>query len=103
FPLPSQRGTPAVWRGIGGADWSASSRTLVVAVKAPNERLRRAREERNWTQAELARVIGTSGLTVSRWELGVQTPQPHFRERLCAVFSLSPRELGLIPDLPPVH
>jgi transcriptional regulator with XRE-family HTH domain/DNA polymerase III delta prime subunit len=65
----------------------------------PNDRLRRAREERNWTQAAVAEEIGTSGFTVSRWELGVQTPQPYFREKLCALFELSPQELGLIPEL----
>jgi transcriptional regulator with XRE-family HTH domain len=79
-----------------------------LAKRAPqqdrqqNDRLRRAREERNLTQAELAHAVGTSSFTVSRWELGVQTPQPHFRERLCALFALSPQELGLIPELPPV-
>lgn len=65
---------------------------------AQNDRLRRAREERNLTQSEVAQAIGTSSFTVSRWELGVQAPQPHFREKLCTLFTLSPQELGLIPD-----
>src|SRR2546423_4249221 len=65
---------------------------------ATNQRLRSAREERNWTQAEVAQAIGTSSFTVSRWELGVQAPQPYFREKLCALFELSPQELGLIPE-----
>lgn len=63
----------------------------------PNERLRLAREERNLTQAEVAEAIGTSSFTVSRWELGVQAPQAHFREKLCALFSASARDLGLLP------
>jgi transcriptional regulator with XRE-family HTH domain len=74
--------------------------TQVTKRAVPNDRLRRAREERNWTQAEVAREIGTSGFTVSRWELGVQVPQPYFREKLCTLFTLSPRELGLIPEAP---
>jgi transcriptional regulator with XRE-family HTH domain len=67
---------------------------------AGNERLRRAREERHWTQAEVAQAIGTSSFTVSRWELGVQSPQPHFREKLCGLFGLTPAQLGLILEQP---
>ena len=65
-----------------------------------NDRLRRAREERNWTQADVAQAIGTSTITVSRWELGVQAPQPHLREKLCSLFVLSPQELGLVAAPP---
>ena len=72
-----------------------------MSTRIRNDRLRRAREERNLTQEELARRVGTSSLTVSRWELGVQTPQPHYREKLCTLFELSPQELGLIDQ--PVH
>jgi eukaryotic-like serine/threonine-protein kinase len=69
--------------------------------RAPaNDRLRRAREERNLTQAEVAQAVGTSSFTVSRWELGVQVPQAHFREKLCALFELGPQELGLLPEQP---
>jgi transcriptional regulator with XRE-family HTH domain len=72
-------------------------RNLALAKRAgQNDRLRRAREERNWTQAEVAEAIGTSSFTVSRWELGVQAPQPHFREKLCTLFRLSPLDLGLV-------
>jgi transcriptional regulator with XRE-family HTH domain len=63
-----------------------------------NERLRRAREERNLTQADVARRLGTSTLTVSRWELGVQTPVPHHRERLCRLYGVSAHQLGLAPE-----
>ncbi|HEY7199236.1 MAG TPA: tetratricopeptide repeat protein [Candidatus Dormibacteraeota bacterium] len=66
-----------------------------------NPRLRRAREQRHWTQADLARLIGTTNLTVSRWELGVQQPVPFFREKLCALFGMSARDLGLMADAPP--
>jgi len=76
-------------------------RNLASAKRAgQNDRLRRAREERNWTQADVAEAIGTSSFTVSRWELGVQAPQPHFREKLCTLFMLSPHELGLVATPP---
>jgi len=66
-----------------------------------NERLRRAREALNLTQADVARRLGSSTLTVSRWELGVQTPQPYHREQLCRLYGVSAQELGLVPDTPP--
>src|SRR5437660_7121549 len=67
---------------------------------ARNDRLRRAREERNWTQAHVAKAVGTSTETVSRWELGRQAPIPFFREKLCTLFGAGPQELGLIADAP---
>ncbi|HEY7198562.1 MAG TPA: helix-turn-helix transcriptional regulator, partial [Candidatus Dormibacteraeota bacterium] len=62
---------------------------------ARNDRLRHARRQRNWTQADLARALGTTSITISRWELGVQQPVPHFREKLRQLFGASLHDLGL--------
>jgi transcriptional regulator with XRE-family HTH domain len=43
--------------------------------------LREFRARRNWTQADLARQLGTTAQTVSRWEQG-SPPQPGLRRRL---------------------
>ncbi len=43
--------------------------------------LREFRARRNWTQADLARHLGTTAQTVSRWEQG-SPPQPALRRRL---------------------
>jgi len=66
-------------------------------VAQPNRRLRDARAERHWTQLDVARALGVSNLTISRWELGIQQPVPYFREKLCALFGRSARDLGLVP------
>jgi transcriptional regulator with XRE-family HTH domain len=42
----------------------------------PNERLRRARLLKGWSQAELAEQVGTSFEMVSRWERGLTVPGP---------------------------
>ena len=47
----------------------------------PNERLRRARSLKGWSQADLAEQVGTSFEIVSRWERGVTIPSPYYRER----------------------
>src|SRR6266496_538106 len=63
-----------------------------------NERLRRARHLKGWTQSELAEMLGTDFETVSRWERGITVPSAYFRERLCIVLEKTPEELGLIAD-----
>lgn len=48
------------------------------------ERLRELRARRRWTQADLARELGTTPQTVSRWEQG-SPPQAGLRRRLDAL------------------
>jgi transcriptional regulator with XRE-family HTH domain len=69
----------------------------------PNERLRRARCLKGWSQEELAEKIGTSATMVSRWERGVNAPSPYFRERLCAALDGTAEELGLVRPLQPLE
>lgn len=68
----------------------------------PNERLKRARYEQGWTQAELAEKVGTTFETVSRWERGTKAPSAYYRRKLCDVLGKSAEELGLLvtPDAP---
>jgi transcriptional regulator with XRE-family HTH domain len=65
----------------------------------PNERLRRARHLKGWTQSQLAEILDTDFETVSRWERGISVPSAYFRERLYRVLDQTPEELGLIADL----
>lgn len=65
----------------------------------PNERLRRARLLKGWSQAELAEQVGTSFEMVSRWERGLTVPSPRYRKRLYVVLGQTAEELGLISDL----
>ena len=62
----------------------------------PNRHLKQARELRGWSQAKVANEIGTDATTVSRWERGLFSPTPYFRERLCALFGKNTEELGLL-------
>ncbi len=62
----------------------------------PNRRLKQARELRGWSQAKVAEQIGTDATTVSRWERGLFSPTPYFRERLCTLFTKNAEELGLL-------
>jgi tetratricopeptide (TPR) repeat protein/transcriptional regulator with XRE-family HTH domain len=59
-------------------------------------RLIEARKQRQWSQQELATLVGTTQHNVSRWEGGRTTPGPYFRARLCELFGMCARELGLM-------
>lgn len=64
-----------------------------------NHRLRQERISRNWHQQDVADELGTTVVTVNRWERGVQQPSAYFRIKLCALFSKSAEELGLLPEV----
>ncbi len=61
-----------------------------------NNRLREARKSRGLTQQEVASEIGTSALTINRWEQGKSFPQSYYLQKLCDFFGLSAEELGFI-------
>jgi transcriptional regulator with XRE-family HTH domain len=70
-----------------------------TTVKAsPHQRLSAERIRRHWTQLEVADQIGTTPGNVSRWERGITSPGPYFRNKLCELFGRSAQELGLTWD-----
>ena len=71
---------------------------MTVEEIIPNERLRRARHERMWTQAELAEKLDTSFESVSRWERGIKVPNAFHRKKLCDIFDKTAEELGFLVD-----
>jgi transcriptional regulator with XRE-family HTH domain len=60
-----------------------------------NRKLIEARKAKGWTQTYLASQLAVSSITISRWEHGVQVPQAYYVQRLCQMFGLNDRELGL--------
>src|SRR5690242_1322839 len=66
----------------------------------PNRRLRTVREQRGWSQAVLAEQLGTTELTVGRWERGERSPQLFYRSKLCELFGMTAEELGLKLSVP---
>ncbi len=64
----------------------------------PKYLLRNMRESQGWTQEELAEKIGTTGVTISRWESGVTFPSRYFRRRLSTLYGKSIQEFGLLQE-----
>src|SRR5579884_3152420 len=68
-----------------------------AAQATQNEKLVSERLQRRWSQLEVADMIGTTRINVSRWECGITTPNPYFRQRLCELFEKNAEELGINP------
>jgi tetratricopeptide (TPR) repeat protein len=66
-----------------------------------NLHLRKARVEHAWSQQELAGLVGTTPVNISRWENGPTFPSPYYRQQLSEVFGKTLAELGLLPPLAP--
>ena len=54
------------------------------------------REQRGWSQKDLADHVGSNRVTVSRWEQGITVPDHYFQGRLCKLFKKSREELGFV-------
>jgi transcriptional regulator with XRE-family HTH domain/Tol biopolymer transport system component len=65
---------------------------------APNLKLKRARESKGWSQADVADKIGAQPNLVTRWERGYAFPSPYYRQKLCDLFEKTTAELGLIRE-----
>jgi len=65
----------------------------------PRWRLAEARTKRKWSQQEVADLIGTTYVNISRWERGITRPNPYFRRKLCALFGKSEQELDISPGV----
>src|SRR6266700_7429427 len=63
-----------------------------------NSSLRQERLLRGWSQQALADQLGTTIVTVSRWERGIQSPGPMMRLKLSRLFEKNESELGLFPE-----
>jgi transcriptional regulator with XRE-family HTH domain len=74
--------------------WSLTrSKTYQIPIIV-DARLRDRRKQRLMSQDELAHQVGTSPVTVRRWEAGRAQPQPEHLRRLCEVLETNAEELG---------
>lgn len=64
----------------------------------PNPLLKQERQLRGWSQKYVAEQIDAATYYISRWERGSTSPSPHFRYKLCILFSKNAKELGLLHE-----
>src|ERR1700694_3839850 len=77
---------------------SADTREGKNLSRLITSRLRHEREQRGWTQSEVAERIGSTRINVGRWEKGESFPSPYYRQKLGELFGKSIVELGLLPE-----
>jgi len=62
------------------------------------ERIKLLREEKRWSQKELAAKLDLKQSAISAWETGLNGPNPKQRQKLCEVFGITLNELyGITP------
>ena len=59
----------------------------------PRKTIRQLREERDWSQVELAARLGVARYTVQQWEIGARLPSARNWWRLADLFGISVQEL----------
>ena len=61
---------------------------MTAPDRQPQKTIRQFRQERGWTQLDVARRLGVTEGTVSRWERGERVPQPATQQRLADLFGV---------------
>ena len=56
-------------------------------------RIRKYREDKNYSQKELAEQLGVSSSRVSNWEAGLNRPDVSILADICRILEVSPSEL----------
>lgn len=70
-----------------------AARAVVEANRVTAARIRRRREARGWSQADLARAVGLDHSAVSRLESGDRTPRLETLAAIAAAFGCRPSDL----------
>ncbi len=63
--------------------------------------IRQLRQERCWSQLDVAVHLGVSQSIITRWERGVAVPKPGMQHGLARLFGVSIEELALGPTKQP--
>ena len=53
------------------------------------ERLKELREEKAWTQTDLAKILGVTRSCVNAWEMGISVPSTQYVVELASLFHIS--------------
>ncbi len=66
-----------------------------MAQGGAKKTIRQLRQERGWTQQDLAQLLGVTQSTVSGWERGLKTQRPRTLLRLAALFGVRIEDIAI--------
>src|SRR5579863_7276120 len=72
--------------------------TIKRTPRSTGSQLKQERERHGWSQEHVAKHIGSTQVTISRWEKGISVPGPYYRQKLSELFGRSLQELGLFVE-----
>lgn len=72
----------------------------MVSVEYTGKRILELRQEKGWTQKQLAEMIGVTDKAVSKWERGINYPDLSLLEPLANIFGTSVADLLGLKDSP---
>jgi transcriptional regulator with XRE-family HTH domain len=72
-------------------------------TKSKRTPLAEAREKKGWTQAYVAEQVGVTVDAVRRWEAGKHLPYQKTIQKLCTLFQMTPKQLGLLKEQDDPH
>jgi tetratricopeptide (TPR) repeat protein/transcriptional regulator with XRE-family HTH domain len=84
-----------VLESLPWTDGKGCGKVKATPPRVPNRLLRQAREQACFSQEALAERLGTTQVTISRWERGLTNPTFYYRKQLCELFGLLADALGL--------
>jgi transcriptional regulator with XRE-family HTH domain len=72
-------------------------------TKSKRTPLAQAREEKGWAQEYVAEQVGVTVDAVRRWEAGKHLPYQRTIQKLCNLFQMTPKQLGLLKEQYNLH
>ena len=60
--------------------------------------LKAARHNKDLTQKQVAKEVGVSNKTISKWENGICMPNSKYIDKLCELYSVNYDEINFLPS-----
>ncbi|MEG0143100.1 MAG: helix-turn-helix domain-containing protein [Akkermansia sp.] len=88
LPTKELKGTPQNTQTLAQSTKKASSSQAIKIKPITPSRLRLGRKKLNLTQAQLAKLVGVSSASISKWERGDSSPKAEVHHKLAELFSM---------------
>ena len=95
----NRQGAEVINLGIGAPDRMPPEEAILTLIKEAQhpgnhayqsyKGIKELREEKAWTQTELAKILGVTRSCVNAWEMGISVPSTQYVVELASLFHIS--------------